>query len=68
MYVHQWGASYLATYIRMMAGCLRGRRFDNRYLEAIYSYTGVKVTQGYACHGPFPWLISAVISLTLQLP
>ena len=37
------------------------------YLEVIYSCPGVKVTQGHACHGPFQWLISAVIILTLQL-
>ena len=27
----------------------------------------IKVTQGHACHGPFPWLTSTVIILTLQL-
>ena len=32
----------------------------NGYLESIYSCPMVKVTQGHACHGPFPWLTSAV--------
>ena len=38
------------------------------YLGAIYSCPRVKVTQGHACHGPFPWLISTVIIRTLQYP
>ena len=39
----------------------------NGYLGAICSGPEVKVTHGYACHGPFPWLIAAVIILNLQL-
>ena len=37
------------------------------YLGAICSGPEAKVTQGHACHGPFPWLFAAVIILNLQL-